>query len=92
MEAPVDSGFDGGLLLPASLVHESETPVGRIRWKLADGSHTDVPVHFGRVDVAGFGSRPALISILGDAPVLGRALLDDFRVVLERGRRVVLEP
>lgn len=91
-EALVDSGFDGGLLLLAAMLPDGKALTGHIRWRLADGSQVDLPVLFGRVDVAELGARPALISLLGNAPVLGRALLDQFRIVLDRGRRVIVGP
>jgi len=57
---------------------------------LADGSVVDVPVFLGAVEIVGLTSLPATIVALGDDYLLGRGILDHFKVVFDHGQRVVI--
>lgn len=63
----------------------------KFTWKLADGSFVETPVYHGIVQVVGLKSVPALITVLGDDYVLGRGVIDRFKVSFDHGRKVVVE-
>ena len=62
---------------------------------VADGSTVLAPSYLGRVEVAELGDAgtfPAVISVLGDEPILGRSLTNRFSITLDHGRRVIIQP
>jgi len=90
VEALIDTGFDGDLALPPSLLANGE-PDDYHRWTLADGSHVYAPYFFGMVHVGDVGSVEAIITALGDEPLIGRGITDRFRLILDHGERVIVE-
>ena len=92
LEALIDTGFDGALVLPAAAVPDGVSPLGVQLYGPADGSEARAPVYAGSVSV---GELPAVrveITVLGSEAILGRGVTDRSAVLLERGRRVVVEP
>ena len=67
-------------------------PDTRVEWQLADGSTVDAPVYVGEVEIVGLPAVRAAITMLGDEYVLGRSVLDHFKVTLDHGRLVTVEP
>jgi hypothetical protein len=64
-----------------------------MRWTLADGSTVLAPSYLGRVEVADLGDKgtfAAVISVLGDEPIIGRALANRFSITLDHGRQLIL--
>lgn len=90
--ALLDTGFTGHLAVPTTILNgDFGLPDSRVDWELADGTVIDAPVYFGTVEVVGFTSVPAAITILGTDYILGRGVLDRFKVTLDHGQRVVVE-
>ena len=92
LEALVDTGFDGGVAVPPTIVTNGETPDGYLPWTLADGTQVLLPAYRGTVQLDGFPSFPTVVIALGDEPIVGRQVSDRFRVVLDHGQQVVVEP
>ena len=90
--ALVDTGFEGAVVVPDALLDsEGTAPVARGHWQLADGSIIDAPLFLGMVEVVGFPSAPATITVLGEEYILGRGVIDRFRVTLDHGERIIVE-
>lgn len=92
VEALIDTGFDGDVALPSAILAADEAPDGEHHWILADGSEVFAPYFLGTVRVGDVGVFPALITALGDEPLVGRGVTDRVRLVLDHGQRVVVEP
>jgi predicted aspartyl protease len=92
LEALVDTGFDGGVVVPARLIDPSIRPDTHLSWTLADGSHMRTPAYVATVRV---GTLPAVMTVviaLGDEPLVGREVTDRFRVTFDHGREIIVEP
>ena len=91
--ALVDTGFDGYLVVPNSVVSSLRGP-GRVdRIRTASGEIVFVPVYRGTVELADLpGVVPALIIALGDEYLLGLAMLHHYRVIFDHGQRLIVEP
>jgi len=91
--ALADTGFDGYLALPASELERLGEPDTLEPWRLANGDTVYVPEYRGTIQVAGLPNViPAIILVLGDEFIVGRAVLDRFWVTFDHGRRLVVEP
>jgi predicted aspartyl protease len=90
LEALIDTGFDGDLVVPSDVL--TSDPDDFQRWSLADGSVVYAPMYFGRARLDGFDSFGVLVTVLGDEPLVGRGVTDRFRLVLDHGERVIIEP
>lgn len=91
IEALVDTGFDGAVILPQGLVSR-QPPDGDLPWYLGDGTLTVAPYYLGSVSIGTYCSFPALITVLGSEALVGRAATDRFRLILDHGQRVIVEP
>ncbi len=63
-----------------------------LRWTLADDSIVTAPAYRGAVYVGDFAALSSFITALGDEYLIGRAITDQFTVILDHGERVILEP
>jgi len=90
-EALLDTGFDGDVAVPSDLLTAGQTD-GHLRWTLADGSTILAPYYLGEVAVADMGPFPCLITALGDEPLVGRGVAEHFRITLDHGLTVAVEP
>ncbi len=84
-EAPLDTGFDGDVAMPASLAVDRIAPAGYMTCRLADGSPVAAPVYRGTVDVGPFGRFRIYAIALGDEPLVGRGASDRLRITLDYG-------
>ena len=91
VEALIDTGFDGDVAVPSSLLASGD-PDDYHRWTLADGAALYAPYYLGSVGVGHLGSADAVITVLGDEPLVGRGITDRFRLILDHGERVIVEP
>jgi predicted aspartyl protease len=92
IEAFLDTGFDGDIVVPQGVLIDVGTPHNYVRWLLADGSPVQAPAYLGVVEVGSLGAFSAAVTILGDEPLVGRGLTDRFRVILDHGSEVIVEP
>src|ERR1700712_2108977 len=90
VEALLDTGFDGDMIIPEGFMTNGKPPDSYLRFTLADPTTTVLaPSYLGKVEVAHFGdagSCVAAISVLGTEPIIGRNLARRFRIALEYGR------
>ena len=92
LEALLDTGFDGDVAVPADPVSTGHPPSGYSRWILADGSTVFAPLFRGTIHVGPLGPFDALITALGDEPIVGRGVTDRFKVTLDHGQQVIVDP
>ena len=92
VEALLDTGFDGDLVLPRSLLGSSAPPDGRMDAVLADGSSVETPVYVGQVRLGTARMTNIAVMALGEEPIVGRGISDRFSVTLDHGRQVIVEP
>ncbi len=91
--ALIDTGFSGYLAIPAAYFDgDAALPDTRFDWELADGSTIGAPVYFGSVEIVGLASVRAAITVIGNEYILGRQILDLYRLTLDHGRQVMIEP
>jgi len=92
VEALLDTGFDGDLLVPDGFIADVRPPDGNISWVLADGSHGEAPSYRGNIEIGTLGSFPATILVLGREVLVGRRFTDRFAITLDHGQKVIVEP
>jgi hypothetical protein len=61
-------------------------------WSRADGTEVLAPVYLGTAQLDAFASFPAFVTVLGDETLVGRGVSDRFRVILDHGQQVIVEP
>lgn len=89
--ALLDTGFTGHLAIPTSILNgDLGLPDTRVDWELADGKKIDAPLYFGNVEIVGFDSIPAAITILGNEYIIGRGILDRYAITFDHGEKVVV--
>ena len=91
VEALLDTGFDGDILVPHRLVDDARPPDDYEPWVLADGSRGQAAAYFGTVEVGVFGPFEANIVALGNEILVGRGITDRFAITFDHGQRVVVE-
>jgi hypothetical protein len=62
-------------------------------WYLADGTPVEVPSYDGSIRLEGLsGQHSVTVSCLGPSSLVGIGLLRNYRVILDHGREVIIEP
>jgi predicted aspartyl protease len=96
VEALLDTGFDGDVIIPEGLMTNGKPPDSYLRFTLADQvTSVLAPAYLGRVEVAklgDMGEHAAIISVLGSEAIIGRNLLRRFRITLDHGVQVIVRP
>jgi predicted aspartyl protease len=96
VEALLDTGFDGDLIIPENLMTNGKPPDSYLRFTLADQvTSVLAPAYLGRVEVAELGDvgeHVAIISVLGTEAILGRNLARYFHITLDYGRELRIRP
>jgi predicted aspartyl protease len=92
LEALIDTGFDGGVAVAPETITNGQPARWRLRFTLADGSRVHVPAYRGTIRLGDFAPLPTVVIALGDQAILGRSVTDHFRLILDHGQRVIVEP
>lgn len=92
VDAVLDTGFDGDIVPPVRAFADNLPPDDYRTWELADDSVVAPPVFCGSVQLDSFAPVEADVVLLGDEPIVGRGISDRYRVILEHGERVIVEP
>jgi predicted aspartyl protease len=91
--ALVDTRFDGHFVVPDSLIGGLPQPSHLDRARMANGDIVVVAVFNGTVELVDEPwPIPALILALGNEYLIGIRTLIHFRVVVDHGQRVLVEP
>ncbi len=89
--ALVDTGFDGDISIPA-IEAVGMQPIGYEWLILATGREDYAFVFDGEVQLGDFEAVPAKILAVGDRYVIGTGILSRYEVILDHGRRVIVNP
>jgi predicted aspartyl protease len=92
LEAMIDTGFDGGVVIPKSLLDPALTPVRYLPWSLADDSELLLPAFAGIVEIGNLPSFPTVVMPLSEDTLVGRHVIDNYRVIFDHGSQVIVEP
>src|ERR1044071_239814 len=86
----IDTGHEGGLVIPADLEDEILALPTWMPYELADGHVIDAATWSSNITIEG---RPFVADIvaMGRHFLLGRDVLDSLTVCFERGRRLTIE-
>ncbi|MBM2826966.1 MAG: hypothetical protein HW403_1030 [Dehalococcoidia bacterium] len=90
--AYVDTGFDGHLAIPESAAGLLGLPDLLIPYRLASNQQVSAPAYAGSITLLGWSLLPATIIAMGSEMILGRRIIDSFRVTFDHGRRILVEP
>lgn len=91
LEVLVDTGFDGGLVVPMDLVPDRVPVAGETNCELADGSSFRARSYRGFVSIGSLPPIPTVIMAFPDRALLGRAVTNRYRLSFVYGRQVILE-
>ena len=92
VQAYIDTGFDGYVIVPDwyGLMLGLGDYVSR--WRLGDGSEVEAEDYLGTAEIVGLPMAiPARISRLGNEFMIGRGIIDHFRVTFNRGQTIEIE-
>lgn len=92
LEALLDTGFDGAVAVPPDLDTFNQEPDGEPEFVLADGSVIRVPAYNGVLHVGELAVYPVAVVVLGAEPIFGRRAIEPYTVILDHGRRLLIEP
>lgn len=91
LEALLDTGFDGYIVLPPGLVTNGEDADLYESCKLADNSIIRVPIFLGSVKLGDKKFTNITFLMMGDEPIIGREVIKHFKITLDHGRKIILE-
>ena len=91
-ESLLDTGFEGDVVIPESFAADADPSDEYRRYRLADGSRTWGAVYFGTIRLGALGTFPARIVALGDECLIGLRVANRFKITLDHGRELVVEP
>lgn len=91
LEALVDTGYDGGVILPPKLISNGEVSGWLVECKLADDSMVKVPAYIGLVRLGSKKLNDITVLVMGDEPIIGREIIKHFKVIFDHGRKIIVE-
>ena len=91
VEAYVDTGFDGGLIVPTGLIPDRIRSIGETVCTLADGSIVHARSYAGSVSVGSLPQIDTIIMALQGQALLGLAVTNRFQLSFVYGRQVVIQ-
>ena len=92
VEALVDTGYTGFVVVPTGSLDPGPTPRFQLRLRLADGSAIVAPAYRGRIRIGRVTLESVAITEMGDTVILGMQVIGRFRLVIDHGRTIALEP
>ena len=93
----IDTGFSGDIVVPVTEELKQYPPDAYTTWTMADGSEVMTPIFLGSIRFPEFDEDVAemvgvTITVLGDQALIGQSILRRFRLTLDHGKQVILEP
>lgn len=90
IEFLVDTGFNGELMLPVSVIKElCLEQIGRAEYFTADGGVVEAGVYAATLALFGELVEVDVVATDSDVSIVGMALLSDYRLVLEQRKGVL---
>ncbi|MCH7800017.1 MAG: hypothetical protein IIC24_00585 [Chloroflexi bacterium] len=91
--ALLDTGFEDALAVPSSLLEELPGPAEfQGRWQVADDRIITAPTYVGEVEFADMGRLSIQFTVLGHEFIVGRRIMNRYRVCFDHGDRITIEP
>ena len=91
--ALLDTGFEGALAAPSSLLDELPGPAEfQGRWQVADNRFITAPVYVGEVELGDLKRLTVQFTVLGDEFIVGRRIMNRYRVCFDHGERITIQP
>lgn len=91
LEALLDTGYDGGVILPPKLISNGEVSGWLVDCKLANNAVVEAPAYIGSVTIGNKRLNNITVLIMGDEPIVGREVMKYFKVIFDHGRKVIVE-
>jgi predicted aspartyl protease len=96
-KALIDTGFSGDLVVSATEELRQYQPDAYATWTMADGSEVLAPIFLGTIQFPELEENAAqmvgvTVTVLGDQPLIGQSILRRFKLTLDHGKQVILEP
>jgi clan AA aspartic protease len=89
-ECVVDTGFDGALILPASVaIRFGLSIVARLVFELVGGARMSADVALGEIEWLGQRRTVEVILSEGDDALIGTEMFEGAKLIVDYGRRVV---
>jgi len=90
VQALIDTGFDGELVVPEHLIR----PIGEeipTTWRLADGSELAIAAYEAEIRLGHLAPIVGLVLPMGGESLVGRGIIDYFSVTFDHGHRVTVQ-
>lgn len=91
VEALVDTGFSGYLVLPEGFLPTGRQPDFYTILQVADTRQVSAAVYTCTISIGSVPPFDALVTVLGNEPILGLEVVRRFTLILDHGIRVRLE-
>ncbi|MGH2588940.1 MAG: hypothetical protein ACRDJE_28795 [Dehalococcoidia bacterium] len=92
LDALLDTGFDGDVVVPAGYPIQGLPQAKHIPAHLADGTEILIPAYSGVARIGEIEIAPVSVLTVGDVALVGTNLIKHFTVILDHGQRVIVEP
>ena len=95
--ALLDTGFSDQLIIPSNVLENkpdlAKDPDTWVDVRVADGRSIAVPLFLGAIQLPRLSVvEGASIMVMGGQYIVGRGILDLYRVILDHGRQLIIEP
>jgi hypothetical protein len=91
-EALIDTGFDGGIAVPPSLLENVGPPDSYELWGPVVGPPVFALTYLGFFQIDALGSFPVTVTALGDEILVGLEVITRFAVTFDHGQQVIVRP
>jgi predicted aspartyl protease len=92
VEALLDTGFNGDVVVPNGFITTTAPPNIEYRARLADDTPRVLGLYYGYGQVGEFDRFPIAVAMTGREFLIGRGVSDRFRIILDHGQHVIVEP
>ena len=90
--ALLDTGFTGEVILPPWYLPDDASLIGSTPLTLPDGRRTNARTYTAILTLGRLRQFRVSVSAFGSEPIIGVHVIRHFSVILDHGRRVIVEP